>query len=279
MHSSARTFAAVFGLSAAAVLAACAGEAESSDTQSDRIEPPAITQSRTEAAPAAEPAAAVAEPGAAVAEPAAPQPAPRRRPTPRPAVTPEPEPTAPEAPAEPARAAAFIAAGTAIGATVDAELTTERSREGDRFYAKTTEDVLGANGEVLLPAGSVLNGRVTTSHASTGSDDMSAIDVEIESITADGRTLPLVADVVELEVEAQARDSNTRTAAKVGAGAIAGAIAGRIIGSDRGDAAKGAAVGAAAGAAVAAATRSGHAVVKPGARMTVRLTEQLIVSR
>jgi hypothetical protein len=64
-----------------------------------------------------------------------------------------------------------------------------------------TEDVLGANGEVLLPAGSVLNGRVTTSHASTGSDDMAAIEVEIESIVAGDRTLPIFADVVEIETE------------------------------------------------------------------------------
>jgi hypothetical protein len=192
-------------------------------------------------------------------------------------VTPGSAPAGPAGAAEPA--VSFVAAGTAIDATVDEELSTERSREGDRFHARLVEDVLGANGEVLLPAGALLNGRVAMSHASTGPDDLAALDVEIESITADGRTLPLAADVVELDVQAQARDSNRRTAAKVGIGAAAGAVVGRILGSDKGDAAKGAVVGAAAGAAVAVAQRDGHAVVKPGARMVVRLTDRLVVQR
>jgi hypothetical protein len=281
-----RALAPVLTLSAALVLAACAGEAESAlDEQSARLEPPAVAQQSAAVEPAAvteEPSEPVDDAPAAAPTPAAPRPdatprAERRVPTPRPAVAPG---TVADAPAAPASAAPFIAAGTSIGATVDEELTTERSREGDRFLARTTEDVLGANGEVLLPAGSVLNGRVATSHASTGPNDLAALDVEIESITAaDGRTLPVSVDVVELETEAQTRDSNTRTAAKVGIGAAAGAVVGRILGSDKGDAAKGAVVGAAAGAAVAVAQRDGHAVIKPGARMVLRLTERLIVSR
>jgi hypothetical protein len=286
MNTSLRALAAVLSLSAAATLAGCAGDAESAaDDQSARLEPPAIAEQTAalESAPATEPPASAVE-NAPATEPAGamePTPAPRaerRRPTPRPAVAPGTT-AEPEVPAAPEPAAAFIAEGTSIGATVDEELSTERSREGDRFLARTTEDVLGANGEVLLPVGSVLNGRVTTSHASTGPDDLAALEVEIESITADGRTLPVRADVLEIETEVQARDSNTRTAAKVGIGAAAGAVIGRILGSDKGDAAKGAAVGAVAGAAVAATTRSGHAVVKPGARMTLQLTERLIVSR
>jgi hypothetical protein len=293
MNGSVRALSAVLTLSAAVALGGCAGEAESAMNEQSEGLGPAAQLARTAAAtppaeapaPSAEPTAPESAPAPPEAAPAAPasEPAPparseRRRPTPRPAVAPGATPSEPAAPVAP-EPAAFIAAGTAIGATVDEELNTERAREGDRFHARLVEDVLGANGEVLLPAGAILNGRVTMSHASTGPDDLAALEVEVESITADGRTLPLAADVIELDVQAQARDSNTRTAAKVGIGAAAGAVVGRILGSDKRDAAKGAAVGAAAGAAVAVAQRDGNAVVKPGARMVVRLNERLIVSR
>jgi hypothetical protein len=139
--------------------------------------------------------------------------------------------------------------------------------------------VLGAGGEVLIPAGTKVNARVVESRESTGSDQPAVLVVEVESLGIGAEALPLVAEVVEVESQVQARDSNTRTATKVGVGAVAGALLGRILGDDKKDAAKGAAVGAAAGAAVAIAQRDGHAVVKPGARMVVRLTERLFVQR
>jgi hypothetical protein len=101
--------------------------------------------------------------------------------------------------------------------------------------------------------------------------------VEFESVTVNGAERPLKATVVEMAVDAQARDSNTRTAAKVGVGAAAGAIVGRILGGDRKDAVKGAVVGGVAGTAAAVATRSGHATLEPGARIVIRLDEALVV--
>jgi hypothetical protein len=130
---------------------------------------------------------------------------------------------------------------------------------------------------VLIPAGSTINGRVVDSRESTGPDQPAALMVEVESIGSGAAALPLRAQVVELESETQARDSNARTATKVGVGALAGAVIGRILGDDKQDAAKGAVVGAAAGAAVAIAQRDGHAVVKPGARIVIRLSERLVV--
>ena len=177
----------------------------------------------------------------------------------------------------PTRPSAFVPAGALLLATVESELSTEKSGVGDRFHARITEDVLGANGEVRLAAGGVLNGRVATSHESTGPNDPAVLAVELESVTSDGRTLPLSAVIVELESDAEARDSDTHTAAKIGVGAAAGALVGRILGRDGSSTVKGAVAGAAAGTAVALATRNGHAVVKLGARMVVQLTERLVV--
>ena len=187
------------------------------------------------------------------------------------------EPATPVTALPPAPTPAFVPAGTLLEATMEGELSTGRSSAGDRFFARLDDDVLGPDGLVLLAAGSTLNGRVVESRPSPTADQQATLALEVESVTSGGRTLPLLAEVIELEAEVEARDSDLRTAAKVGVGAAAGAVIGRILGNDGKDAAKGAAVGAAAGAAVAIATRDGHAVVRPGARMVVRLSERLIV--
>ena len=289
MFAHLRGLPAVAALAAVTALATCAPEAESAaDRGSSRIEPATELEAPASAAEVeptgASPEAAVppAEPSTATVATPARSTIPATA-TPRPpAASSErsaPVPAADRPPVTPARRAAFIEAGTSVAATIEEELSTDRNRVGDHFHARLVEDVLGANGEVLLGAGAVLNGRVTVSRESAGSDDPAVLGLEVESVTTDGRTLPLVAEVVEVEAAAQVRDSGARTAAKVGAGAAAGAIIGRILGSDRQDAVRGAVVGAAAGTAVAVATRDGQAVVKPGARMVVRLTERLVVER
>jgi hypothetical protein len=226
-----------------------------------------------------------------VAEPAAPaQPSAPARATSRPAAQPSrptqvSEPVDPR-PAEPSRATPStetraarrtVAAGSTMDLAVEAKVTTESSKVGDEVSATLSQDVLGDGGEVLLPAGTRLTGHVVESQASTGSDSPAVLRLAFESVTVNGETRPVKASVVEMDVKADTRDSNTRTAAKVGVGAAAGAIAGRIIGGDKRGAVTGAVVGAAAGGAVAATTRSGHATLEQGARVVIRLDEALVV--
>ena len=260
-------------LSAALALAACSREAQSAPAAAEfetaSIEAPAQPMSEAPPVEPAPEAALVPVVEERPAQPAAPRPAAPRAttPAPRPAST----------PAAPARARAFLAAGTEIAATVDEELTTEKSVAGDRFHATVADDVLGANGEVLLPKGAVVNGRVAESRESGGANDPAVLRLEVESVMLDGRTLTLPADVVEVEAEIGARDSGQKTAVKVVAGAVAGAVIGRILGGDKSSAAKGAVAGAAVGTAAALATKDGQAVIKPGARMVVKLTDRLVV--
>jgi hypothetical protein len=281
--SATRTSLALFVLAALVPFAGCEGvpqSAQAAGAENAAAVPQAVD--RAESAPV-EPVPPVVEPslqdvvapatGATPRTPVTTASASRPRPTPRPAV---PASASPE-PARPVREALFVPEGTLIEATVDSDLSTERSVVGDRFFATIADDLLGANGAVLIPAGATINARVAESRASTGPAQPAVLVVEVESIGSGRPALPLTAEVVELEAEVQARDSNTQTATKVGVGAVAGAILGRILGDDKKDAAKGAVVGAAAGAAVAVAQRDGHAVVKPGARMVVRLSEGLFV--
>ena len=265
-----RTVSAFFPFAVVLALAACSQTAESPQDQSTlRLDDaPAESEPRPkeERGEAAAPAPVIAE--------RTPQPPVQKIPAVRAPEQDQPSPAEPAA-VQPTRA--FVVAGTQMTATVEEELSTAHSRVGDRFHAVLADDVLGANGEVLLPRGAVLNGRVAESHESGAADDPAALRVEVESVTVGGSTLSLQADVVELDAEFRARDSDVRTAVKVGAGAAAGAALGRILGGGRSSTIKGAVAGAAAGTAVALATKNSGAVVKAGARLVVRVTERMMV--
>ena len=224
------------------------------------------------AAPAARPAS-----GGTMASPAAPaRTAPAAKPQPRPYQPGAPT-HAPAAEPRPERAVLAVPAGAVLDLRVETELSTRNNKAGDAFHATLLEDVLNGDGTVLLPAGAHVTGRVLEARESAGSDQPAVLQLGVVSVAVAGRTLPLQARVVDVEMEVGTRDSGKETAVKVGAGAAAGALLGKIIGKDNSDAVKGGIAGAAAGTAVAMATRGGHATVEAGARMVVRLDERLIV--
>lgn len=204
-----------------------------------------------------------------------PAPAPRSAP---PAVRPERTETMPPPPLQPTPAeqptperVPTIPVGTEIGAELTAALSTEANRAGDRFSARVQEDVLGADGLVLVPRGSEIRGRVTEALESPGADQPAILRLAVESLVIQGREIPITASVTEAQLRTEARDSGARTAAKVATGAAAGAVMGRILGRDGRSTAAGAVAGAAAGTAVALATRDGHAVMEAGSRLVIRL--------
>jgi len=178
--------------------------------------------------------------------------------------------------AEP-RALRVLAAGRTLELRMEGGLSTEQTRVGEVFHATLGDDVLGSSGEVLLPIGTRVRGRVAESRESAGSDQPAVLRLELESVTVGGAVRPMRASIVELDMKADARDSGTATATKVGVGAAAGALAGRLLGRDRDATVKGAVVGAVAGTAVAVATRDGHATIEPGARIVIRLDDDLIL--
>ncbi len=222
--------------------------------------------------------------------PAAPAPAPRPAPTPR-------VEEAPPAPAGPPAAASVapqrtdvdpppldrpvpgedlppaIPAGTEVVTRLTASLETGVNHAGDRFTARVDEDLLAANGMVMIPRGSEILGRVVEARESSGPDDAAVILLQVDALVVDGVEIPVRASVVDAEVETSVRDSSTRTAAKVATGAAAGAALGRILGRNGRSTAAGAVAGAAAGTAVALATRDGQAVMAAGSRLVIRFDE------
>ncbi len=204
-------------------------------------------------------------------EPRAPAPPPRAtspRPQPQPEPEPEPEPEEPEV---------LVEAGTRLALTSDIEISTEDVLPGDPVIATVSDDVIGADGSVVIPAGSKLLGRVTRSEESTGSDVDPVLEIAFETLSTEWYERPVRAAVVEMEMEASRKDSDARTAAKIGGAAAAGALLGRVLGKDGKDAAKGGVAGAVAGTVIAMETRAGHAKIKAGALIVIELTEAVTV--
>jgi hypothetical protein len=156
-------------------------------------------------------------------------------------------PSAPPAPPKPVRVT--VPDGTQVSIRLIDPLSSETNQVGDRFRATLSHSIL-VNGEVAVPAGADVEGRVTDVKGATHFTGQSVLAVELSSLSMGGHSYEL--RTAEYRKEGTARGKNT--AAKVGGGAAVGAIIGAIAGGGKG-AAIGATVGAGAGGGAQAVTK------------------------
>jgi hypothetical protein len=238
----------------------------------------------------AEPAPAASEPQPAPrvrVRPAPPPPAPRRvvrRATAPPPPTAEPEPgtsavtssgnTVTAEPRGSEHVLGTISVGSEVSLYSGQRVCTNTNSVGDRFTAQIAEPVMGSNG-VVIPAGSSAVVEITTLNRSERANDNIEIGLRVESITFNGKTYPVRSEVSYAQVE------RVRGESKVGGdavkGAVIGAVLGQIIGRRTKSTVIGAGAGAAVGAAVGAANSKVEGCVPSGGRITVRLTQPLVV--
>lgn len=220
----------------------------------------------------------------------APRPTPRHYPpryTPRPhpaperarvAPSPAPSPVA-EAPA-PARedagpSSATLGSGSQFAITLNEALGTDRNQPGDGFTATVEQAVVGENGQVIIPAGATVHGRVTSVAKSDHVGEAAVIKLAFESVSFGGHTYPMHATVVEANPQRVTRNTVGRTAGRAAAGAAAGAVLGKIFGKST---TKGAILGAAAGTAIAMGTADVDAVLQQGSRVVIRTDSPVTVA-
>jgi hypothetical protein len=228
------------------------------------------------------------EPGPApqVQQPRAPQPAPAPAPRPaprqeRPAVAPQqpaPQPAPLPAP-QPRVVTASAAIGTSMSLTLNQTLSTETNKVGDSFTATLQHAITDGSGNVVVPAGATIRGRLTQVEKSGHVGATGIIKLAFESVSFGGNSYPLDATVVRANPQRQNRTSTAETAAKVGAGAAAGAVLGRVLGGNTRSTIRGAAVGAAAGTAIAMGTADVDVVLPQGSEMVIRLDSPVEVRR
>jgi hypothetical protein len=156
----------------------------------------------------------------------------------------------------------IIPEGTEIDARLQKPLSSETAQVEDRFEATTVADLYRGN-DVLIPAGSLLRGVVSSVNPATRTDRKGSLTVAFDEITVNGRRYPMRGTVTEaLESEGLRGE-----AARIGAGSAIGGIIGGIIGGVKG-AVLGVLIG---GGGTIAATEGKDVNLPPGTILRVRL--------
>jgi hypothetical protein len=206
---------------------------------------------------------------------------PDRQTAPPPARTPPPatRPPAARPPAPPPRPAMrTLSAGARFDVAATDTISSRTSKIGDTFTARVVEDVKNAAGQVVIPAGSTVNGKITDVKPAPNPRTPGTLTLSVTSVTVGGNTYPIEGAVDSVETVHKGRGVTTGDAAKVGAGAVAGAVLGRVIGGNKKGTIIGGVVGGIAGAGVATQTKDSDIVLPAGAHIIVRLTKELAVS-
>ena len=166
-----------------------------------------------------------------------------------------------------------IAADSVIGLEIESAITSERARVEDPVVARVTRDVK-VGGRVAIPAGSKVNGEVTTVERGGRLKERARLGVRFTSIVlADGTRVPIDTETIYREGDSPTNES----AAKIGGGAIGGAIIGGILGGGKG-AAIGTAIGAGAGTGAVMAGGRNAATLPAGTPVTVRVQDPVVVT-
>jgi hypothetical protein len=155
-----------------------------------------------------------------------------------------------------------IPEGQEIDVRLERELSSATAQVEDRFEATTVVDMFEGN-RVLIPAGSVMRGVISSVDKATRTDRRGSMTVAFDQVTVRGRDYPIRGTVTQaLESEGIRGE-----AAKIGAGSAVGAIIGGIVGGLKG-AVLGVLIG---GGGTIAATEGKDVTLPPGTILRVSL--------
>jgi hypothetical protein len=155
-----------------------------------------------------------------------------------------------------------IPAGQEIDVRLQTPLTSDTAKVEDRFEATTAADLYRGNA-VLIPAGSVMRGVISSVNRASRTDRKGQLTVAFDEITVNGRRYPMRGTVTQaLESEGMRGEVG-----RIGAGSAIGGIIGGIIGG-----VKGAVIGVLiGGGGTIAATEGKDVHLEPGTILRVRL--------
>ena len=166
-----------------------------------------------------------------------------------------------------------IAADSVIGLQVDTAVSTRTAKVEDTVEARVTRDVL-VEDQVAVPAGTRMLGSVVLVETGGRLRDAARLGVRFHTLVMDdGLRVPIVTEAIYREGRSQGSDS----VAKIGGAAVGGAILGAIFGGARG-AAIGGSIGAGGGTAAALNGEAEPAGLRPGTRLTVRLSRPVAIT-
>jgi hypothetical protein len=164
-----------------------------------------------------------------------------------------------------------IPVGAEFDVRLQATLTSKTSEVEDRFDATTMVDLRDERGRVLVPAGSVMRGVVSSVNRATRTDRKGAMTIAFDRVTIEGRSYPMRATVSQ----ALASEGIMGEKEKIGIGAGVGGILGAILGGGKG-ALAGILIG---GGGTIAATEGKDVELPAGTVLRVRMDSPLTINR
>ena len=167
----------------------------------------------------------------------------------------------------------LLPAGTQVSVRSEETIDSATAVEGQTYAAEITDNVLDANGDVVIPHGS--NAQIVILSASKGGRFHGASDLalDLRSISVEGKEYLTSASDVR-ERGKQGLGANKRTAEYTGGAAALGAIIGAIAGGGKG-AAIGAGAGAGGGALTQILTKGGSIRVPAETVLTFQLNKPI----
>lgn len=166
---------------------------------------------------------------------------------------------------------ATIPAGTSLSIRTNEAINAQHPQVGTTYTAEISQDVLGSNGQVLIPRGSPAALMVAdTGKSITGKEEMGLV---LQSVTVNGNTYNVTSNS-EAGSKNGGLGANKRTGEYVGGGALLGTVIGAVAGGAKG-AVIGAVAGAGAGAGTQVLTRGNQIKVPAESVLTFKLDQPL----
>jgi hypothetical protein len=166
-----------------------------------------------------------------------------------------------------------IPAGTELTIRTNENINATPQDVGRTYSAEISKDIMGGNGQVLVPRGSPAEltiAKVGTSTMGVGSNEAA---LALRSVTVNGRSYQ-VQSATQQASGNRGIGANKRTAEMTGGGALLGTVIGAIAGGGKG-ALIGAVVGGAGGAAAQVLTRGKEVKVPAESVLTFKLDQPL----
>lgn len=189
------------------------------------------------------------------------------------AVAQQPTQTAPQNPSTVNMQNGALPSGTQLSIRTNEEIVADESSVGRTYSAEIAQDVMGDNGQVVVPKGSPA--QLTVQNVSTGTAGVgnTQVALALQSVTVNG-----VNYMVQSNTATQSGDrgigKNKRTATMVGGGAVLGTVIGAVAGGAKG-AILGAVLGGAAGGTAQVLTRGKEVKVPAESVLTFRLDQPI----
>jgi hypothetical protein len=164
-----------------------------------------------------------------------------------------------------------VAVGTEFDVRLQSSLSSATAQVEDRFEATTLVDLRDDSNRVLVPAGSVMRGVISSVQKAGRVERKGSMTVAFDRVTIKGRSYPIRATVTEA-IQSEGIKGEKE---KIGIGAGAGAVIGAILGGVKG-AVAGVLIG---GGGTIAATEGKDVELPAGTVLRVRLDSPLNLAR